>query len=124
MISDLEQRVLSHIADAELIEWVQQLTHIPSVWRPEIGVGEAEAALWVEARCKEIGLETHVEFPHPTRPNVIALLPSPVHGLLRVRGGGGGAGLPSALGWGGGGASKTLMFEGHRDAARGGAAAQ
>src|SRR5438105_13938447 len=111
MISDFEQRVLSHIDDSELIDWVQQLTRIPSVWRPEIGVGEAEAALWVEARCKEIGLETHVEFPHPTRPNVIGLLrcgasaptpPSPMHG----------------------GGSQTLMFEGHTDVVTEGDAAQ
>src|SRR5919201_6609935 len=98
MISEVERRVLSLIADDELIAWVQQLTRIPSVWRPEIGVGEAEAALWVEERCKEIGLETHVEFPHPTRPNVIALLPS-----------------PSGRGVGGEGELKTLMFEGHTD---------
>ena len=55
---------------------------------------------------------------------MIALLPSPVHGSLRVRDGGGGAGLPSALGWGGGGASKTLMFEGHTDVVTEGDAAQ
>ncbi len=107
MLTSLEQRVLTHIADDELIDWVQQLTRIPSVWRPELGVGEAEAALWVEECCKEIGLETHVEFPHPSRPNVIAVLPS-----------------PNGRGVGGEGELPTLMFEGHTDVVTEGDASQ
>ncbi len=89
MISPLEEQVLAHIDDAQLIQWVQAVTRIPSVWRPEQGEGEEAAARWVEARCREMGLETHFEVVAPGRPNVIAL-----HRM--------GNGL-------------TLMFEGHTD---------
>ena len=90
MISPIERHVLSHIDDDLLIRWVQELTRSPSVWRPETGEGEEAAARWVEARCREIGLETHFQEVAPGRPNVIAL----------HRGGGKGP---------------TLMFEGHTD---------
>ena len=89
MLSPLEQQVIDHINDDELIRWVQELTQIPGVWRPQEGVGEEAAARWVEARCREMGLETFFEWVQPGRPNVIAV-------------------------WGGGG-GKTLMFEGHTD---------
>jgi succinyl-diaminopimelate desuccinylase len=132
MLSHLEQSILNHIDDSELIRWVQELTRIPSVWRPAgempqvsrtavpaignrgpagempqvsrtavpaignrgpdegaQGSGEAAAAAWVEARCREIGLETTVEYPHPARPNVIATY--------------------------GEDTGSTLMFEGHTD---------
>ncbi|MCB0186013.1 MAG: M20/M25/M40 family metallo-hydrolase, partial [Caldilineaceae bacterium] len=59
------------------------------VWRPERGEGEEAAARWVEARCREMGLETHFELVEPGRPNVIAL-----HQM---------------------GDGPTLMFEGHTD---------
>ena len=72
MISELEQQILGRIEDEQLIRWVQELTQIPSVWKPETGLGE-EAARWVEARCREMGLETHWEIVQPGRPNVIAL---------------------------------------------------
>lgn len=98
MISDIEQHVLNHINDAELICWVQELTRIPSVWKPETGEGEEAAARWVEARCREIGLETHFEFVAPGRPNVIALLPSPAGREAGVEG-----------------KPRTLLFEGHTD---------
>ncbi len=89
VISELEQQILDRIDDDELIGWVQVLTRIPSVWKPEIGTGEEPAARWVEERCRELGLETHFEFVQPGRPNVVALhrmAPGP-----------------------------TLMFEGHTD---------
>lgn len=89
MITPLEQQVLSYIDDNELIRWVQELTRIPSVWRPEVPLGEEAAARWVEARCREMGLETHFQVVQPERPNVIAIYgrnPGP-----------------------------TLMFEGHTD---------
>lgn len=73
MISPLEQKVLSYIDDNELIRWVQELTRIPSVWRPEVGLGEEAAAQWVASRCLEMGLETHKEEVQPGRPNIIAL---------------------------------------------------
>ncbi|MBX7215005.1 MAG: M20 family metallopeptidase [Thermoflexales bacterium] len=74
MLTELEQRALALIDDAELVAWTQALTRINSVWRPELGLGEAEAASWVEARCRDIGLETFVETVQPGRPNVIAVL--------------------------------------------------
>ncbi len=89
MITETERHVLSFIDDDQLIRWVQELTRIPSVWRPEEGVGEEEAARWVEARCREMGLETHFQEVQPGRPNVIA-----IHGS---------------------GDGPTLMFEGHTD---------
>jgi succinyl-diaminopimelate desuccinylase len=89
MLSASEVRLLSYIDDDQLIRWVQELTRIPSVWRPELGVGEEAAARWVEARCLEFGVETHFEWAAPARPNVIAL-----HGDA---------------------AGPTLMLEGHLD---------
>ncbi len=89
MLTDLEQQVVNQINDEELIRWVQELTRIPSVWRPEQGVGEEAAARWVEAQCRAMGLETHFEMVVPGRPNVIALY--------------------------GDGPGPTLMFEGHTD---------
>lgn len=89
VISALERQILERIDDDELLRWVQELTQIPSVWKPEVGMGEELAARWVEAHCREIGLETYFEIVRPGRPNVIALhrmAPGP-----------------------------TLMFEGHTD---------
>lgn len=96
MISATERRVLDQIDDDELIRWVQALTRIPSVWKPESGEGEEAAARWVEARCREMGLETHFEFVAPGRPNVIARLASPTER-------------------GAGGEGRALLFEGHTD---------
>ncbi len=103
MISPLEQQVLDRLDDAELIRWVQELTRIPSVWKPETGEGEEAAARWVEARCREIGLETHFEFVAPGRPNVIAIYTTADGGRQAAKG------SPSAI------PGRTLMFEGHTD---------
>ncbi|MCB0068248.1 MAG: M20/M25/M40 family metallo-hydrolase, partial [Caldilineaceae bacterium] len=84
-----EEAILAGIDDDELIRWVQELSRIDSVWRPAEGRGEAEAARWVEARCREMGLTTHFEEVVPGRPNVIAY-----HRF---------------------GPGPTLMFEGHTD---------
>jgi len=89
MLSPVEQEVLARINDEELVQWVQELPRIPSVWRPERGEGEAAAAAWVAARCREMVLDIHVEEVQPGRPNVIA-----VHRM---------------------GDGPTLMFEGHTD---------
>lgn len=89
MISPAEQRVLDQIDDGQLVDWIQQLTRIPSVWKPDLNQGEEEAARWVEARCQEIGLQTHFEIVEPGRPNIIALY--------------------------GNNDGPTLMFEGHTD---------
>ncbi len=103
MLSELEHSVLAHIDDAQLIDWVQQLTRIPSVWKPELGTGEAAAAQWVADRCKEIGLHTVIEDVVPGRPNVIAVH-TDIKGfaLDEIRGG-----AP--------GKRRLLMFEGHTD---------
>lgn len=92
MTNTAEARALAHIDDDMLIDWVRQLTRIPSVWKPETGEGEEAAARWVEARCREIGLETAFEFVQPGRPNVIAWL----RGSSQRSG-------------------RVLMFEGHTD---------
>jgi succinyl-diaminopimelate desuccinylase len=90
MITELEKRVLSLIDDDQVIRWTQELVRIPSVYRPEKGEAEEPAARWVEARLKEIGLETFFEVVEPGRPNVIGR-------------------------WEGAKGGKTLMFEGHTD---------
>jgi succinyl-diaminopimelate desuccinylase len=90
MITDLERRVLSLVDEDKVIRWTQELVRIPSVYRPEKGEAEEPAARWVEARLKEIGLETTFEVVEPGRPNVIGL-------------------------WRGAEGGKTLMFEGHTD---------
>jgi len=90
MITEQEQAVLNYINDDQLIRWVQELTRIPSVWRPAEGIGEEAAARWVESRCKDIGLETHFQMVEPGRPNVIATYGHQPDG-------------------------PTLMFEGHTD---------
>jgi succinyl-diaminopimelate desuccinylase len=90
MITDVERKVLSLVDEEEVIRWTQELVRIPSVYRPEKGEAEEPAARWVEARFKEIGLETSFEVVEPGRPNVIGL-------------------------WRGAGGGKTLMFEGHTD---------
>lgn len=96
MISAIERRVLDQIDDDELIRWVQDLTRLPSVWKPETGEGEEAAARWVEARCREMALETYFELVAPGRPNVVALRPSPIERGV-------------------GGERRALLFEGHTD---------
>jgi len=91
MITTKEKQVLNQIDPAETIRWVQELTRIPSVWHPESGCGEAEAARWVAEQCQAMGLETTIEMVAPGRPNVIAIL---------------GDDDPER---------PTLMFEGHTD---------
>jgi len=98
MLSEQEKQVLSHISEAEVVRWTQELVRIPSVYRPERGEAEEPAARWIEARLKEIGLETHFEVVEPGRPNVIGI-------------------------WRGGG-NRTLMFEGHTDVVTEGDASQ
>ena len=90
MLTDTEQHVLNHIDPDEVVTWTQELVRIPSVYRPQTGEGEEQAAAWVRDRLQEIGLETHWEVVAPARPNVIGLLKGAQPG-------------------------KTLMFEGHTD---------
>lgn len=95
MLTSTEQKVLDYINDDLLIDWIQQLTRIPSVWRPAENEGEEKAARWVEKRCREMGLQTHFEMVEPGRPNVIAIH----HGAMEQSESQG----------------RTLMFEGHTD---------
>ncbi len=97
MITPDEQAALAQIDDDELVRWVQELTRIPSVWRPETGEGEAAAAQWVAERCRALGFETHVEEVAPGRPNVVA----------RCRLGASPTDAPAA--------GPTLLFAGHTD---------
>jgi succinyl-diaminopimelate desuccinylase len=90
MLSDLERRVLQHINPDEVVEWTRELVRIPSVYHPQTGEGEENAAQWVKARFEELELDTHWEIVEPGRPNVIGILKGPEGG-------------------------KCLMFEGHSD---------
>jgi len=99
MLTELEKKVLAHVQEEEVIRWTQELVRIPSVFRPEKGEAEEPAARWVEARFNEMGLETHLEFAAPGRPNVVGL-------------------------WRGAEGGKTLMFEGHTDVVTEGDASQ
>lgn len=90
MLTELEQRVLDHIAPEQVIAWTRELVRIPSVYRPQAGEGEEQAAAWVRARFEAMGLETYWQVVAPTRPNVIGILPGAEGG-------------------------RTLMFEGHTD---------
>ncbi len=90
MLTGLEKKVLSLVNKDQVIRWTQELVRIPSVYRPEKGEAEEPAARWIEARLKEVGLETHFEFVEPGRPNVIGL-------------------------WRGAEDGRALMFEGHTD---------
>jgi succinyl-diaminopimelate desuccinylase len=90
MLSDLERNVLDNIDLRLVVRWAQELTRIPSVYRPKQGEAEEAAALWVKARFEELGLETTWEVVEPGRPNVIGVLPG-------HRG------------------TRCLMFEGHTD---------
>lgn len=90
MLTDLEKRVVACIDEARVVRWVQEMVRIPSVPRPRLAEVETGVARWVEARCRELRLDTHFEYAAPGRPNVIAIL----HGTETGR---------------------TLMLEGHTD---------
>jgi succinyl-diaminopimelate desuccinylase len=90
MLTDVERRVLACVDADSVVEWTRELVRIPSVYRPQVGEAEEEAARWVRARFEQLGLETHWEVVAPGRPNVIGILRGPAGG-------------------------RTLMFEGHTD---------
>lgn len=90
MLEQRESEVVSHVDPDLLVRWTQELVQIDSVPRPGRTDVETEAARWVEARCKELGLETTWQWAAPGRPNVIALHRGHVGG-------------------------RRLMFEGHTD---------
>jgi succinyl-diaminopimelate desuccinylase len=90
MLTEIERQVLQYINPDEVVEWTRDLVRIPSVYRPQTGEAEENAARWVQARFEECGLETYWEVVEPGRPNVIGILRGPEGG-------------------------KCLMFEGHTD---------
>jgi succinyl-diaminopimelate desuccinylase len=90
MITELERRVLSFLNEDQIVAWTQELVRIPSVYRPDQGEAEEQAARWVRARFEEIGLDTAFEIVEPGRPNVMGL-------------------------WYGTEGHRRLMFEGHTD---------
>ena len=90
MLSDLERTILDSIDPELVVRWAQELTRIPSVYRPKRGEAEEAAALWVKGKFEELGLQTTWEVVEPGRPNVIGVLPGPE-------------------------GSRRLMFEGHTD---------
>ena len=90
MLTSEERRALEHIDADLLVRWTQELVRFDTVPRPGREHVETEAARWIEARCQEMGLETHFQWAAPGRPNVIALLPGHEGG-------------------------RCLMFEGHTD---------
>ncbi|MHB1132280.1 MAG: M20 family metallopeptidase [Chloroflexota bacterium] len=80
MFTESERRVLDQIDADRVVEWTRELVRIPSVYRPQTGEAEENAARWVQARFEDLGLETHWEEVAPGRPNVIGLLNGPAGG--------------------------------------------
>lgn len=84
------EEVLREIQEEELFELAAQLVRINSVWDPEAGTSEQEAAQFVAEWARAQGFETVVEEVAPRRPNVI-------------------------ITWGSEGGLRRLMFEAHTD---------
>lgn len=91
MVSEeVVQRVLGEIQEQELVELAASLVRINSVWDPEAGSSEEEAAKFVASWAREQGLQVLVEEAAPGRPNVI-------------------------INWEAEPGSRRLMFEAHTD---------
>lgn len=91
MVSEaVVQRVLGEIQEQELVELAASLVRINSVWDPEAGSSEEEAARFVASWAREQGFQVLVEEAAPGRPNVI-------------------------INWEADPGSRRLMFEGHTD---------
>ncbi len=74
MQADNQDRLLSLIDEAELVELTRALVRIPSVYRHNVpGANEGEVALAVAAKLREIGMTVSVEEVEPGRPNVIGV---------------------------------------------------
>jgi acetylornithine deacetylase len=72
--------------------WLQDMVRINSI-NPDLaqgGAGEEEIARWLVTLCQNLGLETHLQYAAPNRPNVIAC-------------------------WRGSGGGKSLLLTGHTD---------
>ncbi len=84
-------KVLAYLKTDEMIEFVQKLVRIESVYDPDVeGANESEVAHFVYDFLKKEGFEVHMDEVVPGRPNVI--------GIFK-----------------GSEAGKTLLFEGHTD---------
>ncbi|MGA6924896.1 MAG: M20/M25/M40 family metallo-hydrolase [Desulfosarcina sp.] len=84
------KKVLDQIDPQAVIDLTARLVHCNSVWDPEAGTSEAQAAHLVADWAREQGFEVSLEAVAPMRPNVI-------------------------LRWNGDPGPRTLMFEGHTD---------
>jgi succinyl-diaminopimelate desuccinylase len=84
------QRVLDRIDPAVVIDLTARLVRCNSVWDPQAGTNEAEAAALVARWARNNGFDVMVEMVAPERPNVI-------------------------IRWRAGPGPRTLMFEGHTD---------
>jgi acetylornithine deacetylase/succinyl-diaminopimelate desuccinylase-like protein len=67
-------RVLAGLDLQELTDLTGRLIKINSVWDPEAGTGEAQAAEFVAGWARAEGLQVEVEEVAPGRPNVIVTL--------------------------------------------------
>lgn len=91
MVSEkVVERVLGEIQEKELVELAASLVRINSVWDPEAGTSEEEAARFVASWAREQGFHILLEEAAPGRPNVI-------------------------IQWEADPGSRRLMFEGHTD---------
>lgn len=88
-LSDAERAALEALDVEEMVVWARELVRIPSVYRPDLGHTEAQAAEWVLDRLGGLRLETEVQEAAPGRPNV--------------------------LGWYGQAGGRVLLLEGHTD---------
>ena len=69
--SDVVAKVLAEVYPDELIELTSQLVRINSVWDPEAGTSEADAAIHVAGWCRDQGFFVEIDQVAPGRPNVI-----------------------------------------------------
>jgi succinyl-diaminopimelate desuccinylase len=91
MISnEIVKQVLAAVDHKELFKLTAELVRINSVWDPDSGSSEQQAAEHVAKWAQKKGFEVQVDQVAPARPNVIVT-------------------------WNAGGGSRKLMFEGHTD---------
>lgn len=83
--------VIDNLESKEMIEFIQNIIRIDSVYDPEVeGANEEEVANYIYSFLDKEGFEVYIEEVVPNRPNVIAYLRGEEEG-------------------------KTLLFEGHTD---------
>ena len=93
-LSRLAARAAAAVREEDLVELTRNLVRIRSVWDPERGTNENDAALFVAERLRDRGLSPVVQEVEPGRPNVICDWSGSSFDPKRDR---------------------TLMFEGHTD---------